>query len=225
VSELPSPLQRVALSLDVACFQVRAGTLVLLLMRRSEPPFSGSWALPGGLVLPDEPLDAAALRVLDERTHVRGSYLEQLYTFGDPDRDPRGRTVSVAYYSLLMEGGQGEKPGRGAEELAWLPVNALPPLAFDHDQIAAYARQRLVQKITYAPLAFRVLPEQFTMADLRSIHEAILGDALHPSNFVRKMLGRWDLAPVSGVRDRRSRRPARLYHYIGPPEILGPPGS
>ncbi len=222
---MESPVQGVALALDVACFQVRAGTLFLLLTRRADPPFSGSWALPGGLVLADEPLDSAAHRVLQERTHVDGSYLEQLYTFGDPHRDPRGRTVSVAYFSLLMEGTQGESPGRGVTELGWHPVGTLPPLAFDHDKIAAYARQRLVQKINYAPLAFRVLPAQFTMADLRIIHEAVLGDTLHPSNFARQMLGRWDLAPVSGVRDRRSRRPARLYRYIGPPEILGSPGD
>jgi 8-oxo-dGTP diphosphatase len=223
-AEAPS-IQRVALSVDVVCFLVREGMLHVLLVRRADPPFVGKWALPGGLVGTDEPLDAAAHRLLDERTGVRTSHLEQLYTFGEPGRDPRGRTVSVTYFALLGSGDQGETVGRGVLELAWYPVNELPELAFDHAGIAAYARQRLTQKISYAPLAFRVLPQHFTMADLRIIHEAVLGQPLHPSNFVRQMLGRWDLAPVSGLRDHRSRRPARLYQYIGPPDIPGPPGS
>jgi 8-oxo-dGTP diphosphatase len=218
-------IQRVALAVDVACFRVHEGRLTLLLIRRADPPFVGSWALPGGLVGTDESLDEAAHRVLDERTGVHSFYLEQLYTFGDPARDPRGRTVSVTYYALLGAGDYGEAPGRGSTELAWCSADELPDLAFDHAMIAGYARRRLAQKISYAPLAFRVLAEHFTMADLRAIHEAVLGQPLHPSNFVRQMLGRWDLAPVSGLRDHRSRRPARLYRYIGPPDIPGPPGA
>jgi 8-oxo-dGTP diphosphatase len=216
-------VDRVALSLDVACFAVVDDILALLLMERADEPFAGAWALPGGLVGAEERLDAAAARVLAARTGVEDAYLEQLYTFDDPARDPRGRTISVTYYGLLPLGNHPVRPGRGAQAADWRPVDRLPPLAFDHDAIAAYARWRLTQKITYAPLVFRVLPEAFTMGDLRLAHEAILGESLHPSNFVRQMLSRWDLSPVPGARDRRTRRPARLYRYVGPPEIPGPP--
>ena len=216
-------MERVALAVDVACFGLRDGSLELLLVRRAAEPFAGLWALPGGVVGIHEPLDDAARRALVERTGVWGTYLEQLYTFGDPGRDPRGRTVAVAYYALLPGEPPAPRPGRDVAEAAWHPVAALPPLAFDHGRIAEYARWRLKQKLDYTPLAFHVLPETFTMADLRKVHEAIHGQPQDPSNFARHMLGRWDLAPVPGVRDRRTRRPARLYRYIGPRQIAGPP--
>jgi 8-oxo-dGTP diphosphatase len=216
-------LQRVALAVDVACFALRAGALELLLVRRTAEPFAGMWALPGGVVSADEPLEAAAGRVLAERTGVWGAYLEQLYTFGDPGRDPRGRTVAVAYYALLPGEPPAPRTGRGVDAATWHPVTALPPLAFDHGRIAEYARSRLRQKVDYTPLAFHILPETFTLADLRRVYESIHGQPLDPSNFNRQMLARWDLAPVPGLRDRRTKRPARLYTYIGPPEIPGPP--
>lgn len=217
-------VQRVALAVDVACFALRDGALELLLVRRSAEPFGGLWALPGGVVGADEPLDDAAGRVLAERTGVWGAYLEQLYTFGDPGRDPRGRTVSVAYYALLPGEPPAPRSGRDVEAPAWHPATTLPPLAFDHGQIAEYARWRLRQKLDYTPLAYHILPEAFTMADLRRVYESIHGQEFDPSNFARQMLARWDLAPVPGVRDRRTRRPARLYRYIGPRQIPGPPG-
>lgn len=213
-------MQYVALSVDVACFAFASGRLQLLLVQRAEPPFASEWALPGGVVLPDEPLDTAATRLLRERVALDGAYLEQLYTFGEPERDPRGRTLSVAYYALTS--GQ-PVPGRGVQAVTWADVDALPTLAFDHARIARYARWRLGQKLTYTPLAFNVLPETFTLGDLRALFEAVAGRAYDPSNFQKHMLARWDLSPVPGVRDRRTRRPARTYRYIGPREIAGPP--
>jgi 8-oxo-dGTP diphosphatase len=217
-------MERVVLSVDLACFALDQGQLRLLLVQRAEPPFATAWALPGGAVQANEPLDAAAARLLAERTGIWGTYLEQLYTFGDPGRDPRGRTVSVAYYALLNAA---ERPplrvGRGVSEVGWWPIDSLPALAFDHGRIAAYARWRLAQKLTYTPLAFHVLPETFTLGDLRGLYEAVDGRRYDPSNFQKQMLARWDLAPVPGLRDRRTRRPARLYRYIGPREIAGPP--
>jgi 8-oxo-dGTP diphosphatase len=218
-------MQRVVLSVDVACFALDGPQLRLLLVQRSEPPFEATWALPGGAVQPDEPLDGAAARLLAERTGVGGTYLEQLYTFGDPGRDPRGRTLSVAYYALLNSAEQPLRVGRGVREVGWWPIDGLPLLAFDHGRIAAYARWRLAQKLTYAPLAFHVLPEPFTLGDLRSLYEAVDGRRYDPSNFQKQMLARWDLAPVPGARDRRTRRPARLYRYIGPRDIAGPPAT
>jgi 8-oxo-dGTP diphosphatase len=216
-------VQRVALAVDVACFALRDGTLELLLVRRRPAPFAGMWALPGGVVGADEALDDAARRVLAERTGVWGAFLEQLYTFGEPGRDPRGRTISVAYYALLPGQPPALRSGRDVDDAAWHPATNLPPLAFDHGRIAEYARWRLRQKLDYTPLAFQILPEAFTMADLRRVYESIHDQQFDPSNFVRQMLARWDLAPVPGVRDRRTRRPARLYRYIGPPQIPGPP--
>ena len=218
-------VQRVALAVDVACFALREGALELLLVRRHGEPFAGAWALPGGVVGADEPLDDAARRVLADRTGVWGAYLEQLYTFGDPGRDPRGRTVSVAYYALLPGEPPAPRTGRDVEAADWYPATELPSLAFDHGQIAEYARWRLRQKVDYTPLAFHILPEAFTMADLRKVYEAIHGQEFDPSNFNRQMLARWDLAPVPGVRDRRTRRPARLYRYIGRRQIPGPPSA
>ena len=219
-----NPLERAAVSVDVVCFALTGDTLSVLLVQRAEEPFAGAWALPGGTVGADETLDAAASRLLAERTGVRGAYLEQLYTFGDPGRDPRGRTLSVAYVALLPTGDrQAVRRGRGVRDLSWLAVDALPALAFDHARISAYARWRLAQKLTYTPLAFHALPATFTLSDVRALHEAVDGRRYDPSNFQKQMLARWDLAPVSGLKDHRTRRPARLYRYIGPRQIIGPP--
>jgi 8-oxo-dGTP diphosphatase len=219
-------MQRVVLSVDVVCFALERDQLSVLLVKRAEPPFAEMWALPGGAVETDEALDAAAARLLAQRTAACGTYLEQLYTFGDPGRDPRGRTVSVTYFGLLNAARlEPLRAGRGVREVAWFAADSLPPLAFDHGRIAAYARRRLAQKLTYTPLAFHVLPETFTLGDLRTLHEAVEGRHYDPSNFPKQMLGRWDLAPVPGARDRRSRRPARLYRYVGPRDIAGPPDN
>ena len=218
------------LTVDIGCFALSDRELRLLLVRRLDEPFAGTWALPGGAVGAEEPLEDAAQRVLHQTTGLWGLYLEQLYTFGDPGRDPRGRNISVAHYAILPPGAAGGWPrvavrrGSGVAEAAWFPVDQLPgPLAFDHGRIASYARWRLAQKILYTPLAFFLLPESFTMADLRAVYETVVGERYDPSNFTRQMMARWDLAPVPGTRDRRSRRPARLFHYIGPREIPGGP--
>lgn len=220
-------IERVAVAVDVACFALREGRLAILLVQRREEPFSGAWALPGGVVRGRETLGDAATRLLAERTGLRVAYLEQLYTFDDPDRDPRGRTLSVAHYALLPRAEAfAPQAGRGVGALRWAPADDLPPLAFDHARIAAYARQRLAQKIAYAPLAFLLLPEQFTMADLRHVHEAIEGRPYtHLSNFQTLMRSRWDLLRVPGALDRRTKRPAQLYRYGGPLAVSGPPDA
>lgn len=226
----PRTRRELLLTVDIGCFALLEGSLQLLLVRRIDEPFAGTWALPGGPVGLDEPLDDAARRILEETTGLWGLYLEQLYTFGDPGRDPRGRAISVAYYAILPPGGAGNgprggtRPGRGVADAAWYPADQLPgALGFDHGRIAAYARWRLAQKILYTPLAFYLLPDRFTMADLRGVYEAVVGERYDPSNFARQMLARWDLAPVPGTRDRRTRRPARLFRYIGAREISGGP--
>lgn len=219
-------IDRVAVSVDVACFTFHDGALHLLLMQREAEPFAGCWALPGGVVQGREPLDDAARRILAERTGLAVAYLEQLYTFGEPDRDPRGRTLSVAYYALLppTAAPSAAQPGRGVGALRWATTADVPPLAFDHGRIATYARQRLAQKLSYSPLAFYLLPEKFTMADLRHVHEAIEERPYtHLSNFQTLMRSRWDLLRIPGELDRRSKRPAQRYRYGGPLDVPGPP--
>jgi 8-oxo-dGTP diphosphatase len=219
------------ITIETVCFALIKDELRVLLVQRGDEPFAGAWSLPGGDIHVDEPFDAAAQRILSESAGLWGVYLEQLYTFGDPGRDPRGRAVSIAYYALMPavsvdSGMQSARPGKGLTAAAWHPVDRLPgPLAFDHGRIVSYARWRLSQKVTYTPLAFHLLPENFTMSDLRGVYESIVGEEYDPSNFTRQMLARWDLAPVPGARDRRSRRPARLFRYIGPREIPGGPDT
>jgi 8-oxo-dGTP diphosphatase len=215
---------RFVVSVDVACFVLEERVLKVLLVRRTEPPFAGQWALPGGIVYLEESLDDAARRVLSMRTRLDIAYLEQLYTFGDPARDPRSRTIAVAYYALLPAISTDVRSGKDVGEIAWKAVDELPQLAFDHARMVRYALQRLRQKITYTPIVFHLLPETFTLADLREVHEAIEGRQYqHLSNFQALMRARWDLVRVPGAFDRRTRRPAQLYRFAGPPEVAGPP--
>jgi 8-oxo-dGTP diphosphatase len=215
---------RYALAVDVVCFALEEEGLLVLLMRRADDPFAGCWALPGGLAQPDEDLDAAAARVLRERAGLEGTYLEQLYTFANPQRDPRGRTVSVSYLAVLPFGGASVSAGRGAQGVAWFRPDAPPPLAFDHDRILSYAVRRLRDKIVRTPLAFLLLPEEFTISDLRRVHERVLGAPIpHQTNFQTKMLARWPLLRVENARARRGRRMAQLYRYVGPREVPGAP--
>ena len=219
-------IDRVAVAVDVACFALQGDRLHLLLVRRQAEPFAGEWALPGGVIQGREPLEDAARRILAERTSLAVAYLEQLYTFGEPDRDPRGRTLSIAHYALLPPGPAADaaQPGRAVGGLRWADADDLPSLAFDHGRIAAYARQRLAQKLAYSPLAFYLLPEKFTMADLRRVHEAIEGRRYtHLSNFQTLMRARWDLLRIPGEFDRRSKRPAQRYRYGGALDVPGPP--
>lgn len=227
MSPKPIIVERAAVSVDVACFSLRGGALTILLVERRADPFAGAWALPGGVVGERETLEGAARRILGERTGLAPAYLEQLYTFDDPDRDPRGRTLSIAHYALLPpDEADAPRPGRDVGEVRWATIDALPPLAFDHGRIAAYARRRLAQKLAYAPLAFVLLPEQFTLGDLRLVHEAIEGRAYsHLSNFQTLMRSRWDLLRVPGALDRRTKRPAQLYRYGGALAIDGPPSE
>ncbi len=221
-----SDISPVALSIDVACFVLLQEELHVLLVRRARDPFQGQWALPGGIVLPDEHLDDAPVRLLRDRTGLVTSYLEQLYTFGSPDRDPRGRTVSVAYMALLRENEHIVKQGRDVLEIGYFPARAdagRPPLAFDHDDMVDYAIERLQQKIYYVPLAFRLLPARFTMSDLRSVYEAILKETLHPSNFAKRMQATFELTRTPDFVPGRYKKPAASWRYTGSPEIVGPP--
>jgi 8-oxo-dGTP diphosphatase len=200
-------------AVDLVIFTIRDGALHALLIERALPPFEGRWALPGGFILRGESLADAALRELGEETGVRNVYLEQLYTFGDPDRDPRGRVVSVAYYALISADRAPLSAGSDASAARWWPVADHPPLAFDHREILAYAVERLRNKLEYTTVGFQLLPPKFTLTQLQQVYEAILGRALDKRNFRRKMDLLGILSPLKEwAREGRS-RPAQLFTF------------
>jgi 8-oxo-dGTP diphosphatase len=201
----------VLITVDVVMFTIREGRLHVLLVERGVPPFPGRWALPGGFIR-DEPLEAAAQRELAEETGVRDVYLEQLYTFGDPGRDPRGRVVTVAYYALVRSDGAPLRAGTDAATARWWPVGERPALAFDHDHILNYAVERLRAKLEYTTVGFQLLPKKFTLGQLQKVYEAILGRDLDKRNFRRKLGLLGILAPLK-ERVAEGGRPARLYAF------------
>ena len=212
-AEIPALGERPAVSVDVVIFSVRAHDLQALLLRRSTPPFRGRWALPGGFVRPAEALDDAARRDLQAQTDVHDVYLEQLYTFGAPKRDPRGRVVSVAYFALVAS----EvviKAGSPDVEISWHSIGSLPELAFDHGEILRYALQRLRYKLEYTSVGFELLPNEFTLTELQTAYEIVLGKELDKRNFRRRMLEAGILTETTRYRESEGQgRPARLYKY------------
>ena len=153
-----------AVTTDIALFTIRDERLAVLLVRRGADPFKDCWALPGGFVEPNECLEDGALRELAEETGVTGVYLEQLYTFGKPDRDPRERIISVAYYALAPSELLTPVAGSDAAAVAWFELDALPSLAFDHHDVIAMAQQRLRAKLDYSTVAFGFMQPEFTEA-------------------------------------------------------------
>lgn len=199
-------------TVDVVIFTIQQGVLKVLLVKRLIDPFIGQFAIPGGFVLEVEDLEQAAVRELREETGVSDVYLEQLYTFGKPDRDPRGRVVTVAYFALISADRE-LKAGTDAADAAWFPINDLPPLAFDHAAILDYALERLRNKLEYTTVGFQLLPEKFTLTELQEVYAAILGKKLDKRNFRRKMAVLKILKPLPEYR-RGGQRPAQLYRFV-----------
>ncbi len=213
---------------DVVIFSIRPNEqgkpkLQILLVRRGVEPFAGYWALPGGFVAQQESLEEAARRKLVEETGLRPSYLEQLYTFGRPDRDPRGRIVSVAYYALVRTDDVQLAAGTSTAEAAWHSVAELPSdLAFDNNEIISYALWRLRSKLEYAHVAFQFLPPTFTLRQLREVYEIILGleGKIDPSNFRRRVEESNTIVPTDQVVEGGRHRPPRLYRCTVQPNEL-----
>lgn len=204
---------RPALTVDCVVFGLDEGDLKVLLIQRKLPPFEGHWALPGGFVHIDESLEDAALRELREETGISKVFLEQLYSFGDPRRDPRGRVVSVAYYALVKRTSHGLEAGTDARRAAWYAVTDLPPLAFDHDQILATALLRLKGKLRYQPIGFELLPEKFTLSEIQHLYEVILDARLDKRNFRKKLLSMGLLVELEEWQQGVPHRAARLYKF------------
>lgn len=218
-------MPQATVAVDLVILTVRDETLCALAIRRGIPPFKGRWALPGGFVLPDEDLDAAARRELGEETGLHGmrGHLEQLATYGAPGRDPRGRVVSVAYLALAP-GLPMPSAGSDAALAAWTPVDDLyDVLAFDHGTILADGVERARAKLEYTPLAAAFCADTFTIAELRRIYEAVWGVELDPRNFHRKLTTTKGFVEATGESTTRDGgRPAQLYR-IGDARELHPP--
>jgi 8-oxo-dGTP diphosphatase len=209
----PNQYERPSVTVDVVTFTLRDHDLKVLLIRRKHPPFAGYWAIPGGFVQMDESLEAGALRELEEETGVCDVYIEQLYTFGQPNRDPRTRVITVAYFALVPASAlPALQAGDDAADAQWWSMYDLPPLAFDHAEILDYALTRLRYKLEYSAVGFELLPEKFTLSELQSTYEVILGEKLDRGNFRKKL---HKAAVVEPTRDYRNTggRPARLYRF------------
>ncbi len=228
----PSAWERPSLAVDVVILTVAEGQLWALLRQRASHPAKDSWALPGGFVGIDEAIDNAAARVLHDKIGLEGVFLEQLYTFGAPGRDPRMRIVTVAYYALVpaarlvgINGGTFlaplDVPWEGETGGPVIPRDSsdeVLPLAFDHADILGMAVKRIRGKLGYTDIGYELLPPAFTLRQLRLVHEGILGQPLNKDSFRRKVLASHDVAPTGERQADVGHRPAALYRFTRAPE-------
>lgn len=203
-----------AVTVDIVIFTLRQDELKVLLIKRALSPFRGEWALPGGFVNLDESLDAAARRELEEETGVAGVYLEQLYTFGTPDRDPRERVITVAYYALIPSDRIVLQAATDAEGVSWFGMEELPELAFDHAAILETAHERLVAKLDYSTLAFQFMPQAFSLSELQQVYEVIFRAPVDKRNFRKRILALNLIEPTGEEKREGAHRPAKLYRVV-----------
>jgi 8-oxo-dGTP diphosphatase len=204
---------RPALTVDCVVFGYDGGGLKVLLIQRELEPHAHAWALPGGFVRIDEGLEDAARRELEEETGITRVYLEQLYTFGEVDRDPRGRVVTVAYFALAKLSDHTIRAAGDAENVAWFEVRDPPPLAFDHARILAVAVERLRGKVRYAPVGFELLPPKFSLSQLQHLYEVVLERRLDKRNFRKKILATELVVETDERQQDVAHRAARLYRF------------
>ena len=202
-----------AVTVDCVVFGLDDAQLKVLLIQRGVAPYLNQWALPGGFVRLDESIAAAAARELKEETGIEEIFLEQLYTFGEVERDPRDRVITVAYYALINLGEHNLQAQTDAQRAAWFAVENLPTLAFDHDRILAIAQQRLKGKLRYQPIGFELLPTKFTLTQLQRLYETVLQQKLDKRNFRNKILKMELLFDIDEMETGVSHRPAKLYRF------------
>lgn len=198
------------ITVDTVILTIKSNALQVLLIKREKEPFIGKWAIPGGYVRMSENLEQAAVRVLKEKTDVDNVYLEQLYTFGDPLRHPDSRVITCVYFALVR---YEDVKVMASDDVAWYPVDELPPLAFDHKEIIDYTRARTRLSLRSCPVAYQLLKEKFTLTEMQRVYELIMGKELDKRNFRKKVLGTEGLIELDEYTKASSKRPARLYQY------------
>jgi len=202
----------IELRVDVVLLHIRSNTLTILLSALQNPQVEARWRLPGAVVAPDESLDETALRVMRNLSGLQEAYIEQLYTYGEPDRDPCRRSVCCAYMALLPANFNIPTTQLEGASIRGFPVNSTPPLAFDHQEILDYALLRLRYKLEYTAVGFQLLPKEFTLTELQKAYEVILGEPLDKRNFRRRILSAEVIEPTTRFK-RGEGRPARLFQY------------
>ena len=208
-----------AVTTDIVIFTIREQRLKILLVKRKGEPFKGKWALPGGFVQIDEDLKSSAMRELLEETGIDGVYLEQLYTFGNPTRDPRERVITVAYYALIPSDKIELRAATDAEAVGWFSMDEVPSLAFDHRAILDVAKQRLVAKLDYSTIAFQFMPTEFTLTELQEVYEIILQEEVDKRNFRKWVLALESIEETEHERRQGRHRPAKLYRLKDPSKV------
>lgn len=198
------------ITVDVVILTIKDNTLKVLLVKRTNEPFKGRWAIPGGFIRLSENLDEAALRILKEKTSVENIYLEQLYTFGDPLRRADARVITCAYFALVREN---DVQVLSSPDVDWYSVYELPPLAFDHKEIIEYSLKRTRERLEMCPVAYQLLNEKFTLTEMQKSYELIMNKKLDKRNFRKKALATTGLIELDEYSKSKSKRPARLYTF------------
>lgn len=205
--------QNLKLTVDAVVFGYEEGVISVLLIKRKYDPYKGKWAIPGGFLLDGESLEDAVQRELQEETGIKINYLEQLYTFGDLDRDPRGRVVTIAYFGLVRPNTFTIFASTDAEQVQWFTIDQLPELSFDHEKIFKMAIARLQAKITYEPIGFELLDKKFPFSDLEKLYTTLLGRPIDRRNFRKKIIGLNVLDELDEKVSKGAGRPANLFQF------------
>lgn len=210
---MSSKIKSALVTIDCVVFGLDNEDLKVLLIQRNIEPFKDKWALPGGFVRENETLEGTALRELKEETGISKVFLEQLYTFGEPKRDPRGRVITVAYYALVNINEHILNATTDAKNASWFSISKLPPLAFDHTKIFIAALERLKGKVGYKPIGFELLPKKFTLSQIQKLYELVLEKQLDKRNFRKKILGMDLLIELDENQQDVAHRAAKLYQF------------
>ena len=202
--------EKLSVTADIVIFTIKENDLKVLLVKRGIEPFKNKWAIPGGFVGINESLEDAAKRELEEETGIKNVYFEQLYTFGDPKRDPRGRVITVTYMALVNSENIKLKSATDVSDAKWFSVSKIPNLAFDHKQILNYSLQRLKWKFEYTTVAFSLLPRKFSISRIQKIYEIVFNKKFDKRNFNKKILS-LDILKEEGIKKDVYHRPPMLY--------------
>ncbi|MBZ4043378.1 NUDIX hydrolase [Flavobacterium hibisci] len=202
-----------AITIDCVIFGFDKGSLEVLLIQHGEGISKGKWGLPGGWINKKESIDDAAHRLLNELTALDHIYLEQLKAFGNPDRFPLRRVITIGYYALIKRENYNIQPGFTASDAKWYKINQIPDLIYDHSEILTYSLKQLRERVRQAPIGFNLLPEKFTLLQLMHLYEEILGIEMDKSNFRRKILHMKLLVALDEKQQDVSHRAAKLYKF------------